>query len=137
MKPATTRTRLPIRPRHLAGVVLAGALIGLTGCSSSSGGSGSTPAAASSSAPGAVGGGSTIVINSFAFSPATLTVHPGVLVTVKNQDSTAHTATDGSRFDTGSIAPGKSATFTTPKKPGTYSYICTIHQFMKGTLTVN
>ncbi|MYS24539.1 cupredoxin domain-containing protein [Streptomyces sp. DvalAA-14] len=130
-----TRTRLPIRPHHLA-VALAGALITLTGCSSSSGGSGSTAATASSGASGA-GGGSTIVINSFAFSPATLTVHPGVTVTVKNQDSTAHTATDGSVFDTGTIGPGKSATFTAPKKPGTYSYICTIHQFMKGTLTVS
>ena len=49
----------------------------------------------------------------------------------------AHTATadSGNSFDTGNIDPGSSATFTL-SKVGTYSYHCSIHPFMHGTLTV-
>ena len=35
------------------------------------------------------------------------------------------------------IAPGKSATFAAPKTAGKYDYICSIHPFMKGSLTVS
>ncbi|MFJ2270865.1 cupredoxin domain-containing protein [Streptomyces sp. NPDC087849] len=45
-------------------------------------------------------------------------------------------ATNGKTFDTGNTAPGKTAAFTAPAKPGTYPYICTIHPYMKGSLTV-
>ncbi|MDI5961366.1 cupredoxin domain-containing protein [Streptomyces sp. SL13] len=139
----STRTPLSARRRYVAGVALTGALIALTGCSGSGGGSGATPTPSASTAPhsgaGAGAGASTIVIGNFAFSPARLTVQPGATVTVKNNDSTPHTVTsDGARlFDTGNIAPGKSATFKAPSKAGSYSYICSIHQFMKGSLTVS
>lgn len=93
---------------------------------------------ASSSAATAPAGATRITIKNFMFGPAALTVHPGAKVTVVNQDSTAHTvtATGDKEFDTGTIAPGRTATFTAPAKPGTYGYICSIHQFMTGTLTV-
>jgi plastocyanin len=39
-------------------------------------------------------------------------------------------------FSPMNIAPGKSVTFTAPTTAGTYSYICQIHQYMNGTLTV-
>lgn len=81
----------------------------------------------------------TIVIKNFAFSPATLTVGPGAIVTVHNDDSATHTvtATGSSKpFDTGNVAPGASATFTAPSVAGSYTYICRIHQFMHGTLVV-
>jgi plastocyanin len=57
---------------------------------------------------------------------------------VDNHDSTAHTltATAGKAFDTGTIGAGKSGTFTAPAAAGSYPYICTIHQFMHGTLIV-
>jgi plastocyanin len=144
-----TRTLLT---RRLTGVALAGALLALAGCSDSGGGGGSTAttmpsmtsATASSSASASASSGTStaanqVVIKNFAFTPATLTVRAGATVTVMNQDSTAHTltATGAKEFDTGSIAPGKSATFTAPAKAGSYSYSCTIHPFMKGSLTVS
>ncbi|MBS2548686.1 cupredoxin domain-containing protein [Catenulispora sp. NL8] len=102
----------------------------------------STPSTPSSSSGSGTAGtpvsASQIVIANFAFSPTDLSVAPGQTVTVVNNDSTTHTltATTGKAFDTGDIAPGKTATFTAPTTPGTYSYICTIHQFMHGTLIV-
>ncbi|MEU2287520.1 hypothetical protein ABZ614_37390 [Streptomyces sp. NPDC013178] len=46
------------------------------------------------------------------------------------------TATEDRSFDTGSIASDASTTFTAPTASGSYSYICTIHLNMQGTLTV-
>ncbi|MGW7456312.1 cupredoxin domain-containing protein [Streptomyces sp. NPDC054797] len=122
---------------------LAGAaclLLALTGCSNGGNGYGtaspSTSAAptASSVVPGAV----RIVIQNFTFSPADLQVPPGAKVTVVNQDSASHTvtATGDKAFDTGTIRAGATATFTAPSTPGSYSYLCSIHPNMKGTLTV-
>ncbi|MEV6011833.1 cupredoxin domain-containing protein [Streptomyces sp. NPDC051976] len=130
-------------PRTRPHVVLACALLALTGCSSSSSGSGgSTTSAPSKSAtvsvaPGS-GGGAVIVIKNFAFNPKSMPVAPGTVVTVKNEDSTTHTvtATTNGAFNTGDIAPGKSATFTAPRTTGSFAYICSIHPFMKGSLTV-
>ncbi|MFH9861361.1 cupredoxin domain-containing protein [Streptomyces sp. NPDC017202] len=114
------------------------ALLSLTGCSN--GGNGTAPA--SSSSPAATSGGpaaARIVIENFTFSPADLQVRPGAKITVVNRDSTAHTVTatgDKKPFDTGNIAAGATATFTAPSTTGSYSYVCTIHPNMKGTLTV-
>lgn len=76
----------------------------------------------------------TIAIRSFKFAPATLTVNSGDSVVWKNADIVPHTAT-GKGFDSGSIAAGASWRFT-PKKKGTYSYICSFHPTMKGRLIV-
>ncbi|MGW6405249.1 cupredoxin domain-containing protein [Streptomyces sp. NPDC055134] len=132
----------------------------LTGCSDSGGGSSSStpPASASvsvsSGAPSASASVSAstsaspsssesgkgevkVTIKDFAFHPAKLEVSPGTKITVTNEDSATHTLTvDDKSFDTGDLAQGKSATITAPSKPGSYSYICTIHPNMKGTLTV-
>jgi plastocyanin len=64
-------------------------------------------------------------------------VAPGSTVSVTNKDSVTHTltATNG-QFDTGNIGPGQTKTFTAPSKAGSYSYICNIHQYMKGTIVV-
>ncbi|MFE4516198.1 cupredoxin domain-containing protein [Kitasatospora sp. NPDC056783] len=79
----------------------------------------------------------TVAVRDFAFDPADFTVRPGAVVTVTNTGTTAHTLTaqDGG-FDTGPIAPGAAATLTAPGQPGTYSYLCSLHHFMRGTLTV-
>jgi plastocyanin len=78
-----------------------------------------------------------ITIKNFAFGPTSLTVAPGATVTVTNKDSVAHTITSSKAgFDTGDIGPGQSKTFTAPKTPGSYPYICSIHQYMTGTIVV-
>ncbi len=79
---------------------------------------------------------STVTIASFAFSPASVSVSVGDTVVFVNNASVAHTATatDGS-FDTGTIQPGGSASVTFTSA-GTFSYLCSIHTSMTGTVTV-
>jgi plastocyanin len=106
----------------------------IAGCGGSdspaSGPQASSPKAQASSPKG-------ITISGFKFAPATLAVSKGARVTVTNNDGVAHTATadDGTGFDTGNIEPGASATLTLPTA-GTFAYRCTIHPYMKGTITV-
>ncbi|MEU8512772.1 cupredoxin family copper-binding protein [Kitasatospora sp. NPDC048722] len=143
-----TRTR-PF-PAAAAALLLS---VGLAACSSSgkpantTTSAASSPAASASASAGASVTASTpapsstgalqVTIKNFAFAPASLTVKPGQTVTVVNQDSTTHTLTASDKsFDTGNIAPGASATFTAPQQTGDHPYICTIHPFMHGTLTV-
>jgi plastocyanin len=96
-------------------------------------GSGGSSPAASGGGPGA----NAISIESFTFGPPVLTAAPGATISVTNGDQTAHTvtATDKS-FDTGDLDGGAKTTITAPRKPGSYSYICDIHQYMQGTLEV-
>jgi plastocyanin len=65
-------------------------------------------------------------------------VEPGATITVKNKDSVTHTlsATGDGKFNTGNIKGGTSATFAAPSKAGTYTYMCQIHNYMRGTLRV-
>jgi plastocyanin len=107
--------------------------------SCSSGGSSTTNSTQSGQSGSTASGGATaITIKNFAFTPASITVAPGATVTVTNGDSVAHTVTSKTGgFDTGDIQAGQSKTFTAPNKAGSYPYICTIHQYMTGTLTVS
>ena len=71
------------------------------------------------------------------FAPMSASVAPGATVRVTNKDSVDHTLTaTGGQFDTGDIGEGQTKTFTAPTKPGTYHYICNIHQYMMGTIIV-
>jgi nitrite reductase (NO-forming) len=76
--------------------------------------------------------------NSPGYSPPTITVVIGMNSTVTwvNQDTMPHTvtATDHS-FDSGNLDAGKSFTFTFTL-PGTYSYFCSYHSWMKGKVIV-
>lgn len=78
----------------------------------------------------------TVSIKNFAFSPATVTVSVGTTVTWTNDDQDAHTvtATDHT-FGSQPMNPGATYHFTFTK-PGTYSYLCTIHPFMTATVVV-
>jgi plastocyanin len=117
--------------------VLTSALVGCAFLVAACGSSPSSPSSAAGNSGGAGASATTITIKNFTFSPATLRVSPGATVTVANNDSVAHTMTSTTKkFDTGDVAPGASATFKAPTTPGTYAYICTIHQFMHGTLVV-
>jgi plastocyanin len=83
------------------------------------------------------GPANTIVIKNFVFSPAEITVAPGAVIMVDNQDSAPHTVTAKDKtFDTGNLAGNQRGSITAPMKPGGYPYICDIHQYMTGTLTV-
>ncbi len=77
----------------------------------------------------------TVEIRNFEFTPRELTVAVGARITWTNHDSAPHTATAKGEWDTGTLDESESATLTFDK-PGTYSYLCTIHPSMKGTLTV-
>ena len=57
-------------------------------------------------------------------------------MTATNHDSATHTLTATNKtFDSGDLATGKSFTFTFTK-PGTYSFLCSIHSSIHGTVTV-
>ena len=68
--------------------------------------------------------------------PEDAEVSPGATITWVNKDTVAHTATarDGS-FDTGNINGGASGTVTVQGQ-GTVDYICAIHPWMTGSLTI-
>jgi plastocyanin len=77
-----------------------------------------------------------VMISNYAYAPETITVKVGDTVTFTNNDSVAHTVTaDDSSFDTGNIAQGESKTVTFDKA-GTFSYHCTNHSNMTGTVVV-
>jgi plastocyanin len=77
-----------------------------------------------------------VEIVDFAYDPDPVTIEEGGKVIWQNEDSAPHTATaDDGSFDTGTLEEGKlkSETF---KEAGTYSYICSIHPDMHGTVEV-
>lgn len=128
--------------RTVAVTILMAVAFTLAACSSGGSATSTTAATGAPSGPATTAGGglaaSTIDIKNFAFSPKSLTVAPGATVTVTNQDAVAHTITAmQGGFNTGDIAPGQSKTFTAPNAAGRYTYICSIHQYMTGMLTVS
>ncbi len=101
-----------------------------------------------SSTPSATptGGQTTVVIQNFAFSPASVTIHVGGTVMWRNNDSAPHTTTGGTcssggctpngTWDSGTLNQGQtfSRTFNTT---GTFTYYCKIHgASMQGTVVV-
>jgi plastocyanin len=122
----------------LPGLIL---VLALTACGGSSSASATSSAQASgSSASQKPGTTDTIVIKNFMFTPDSLTVAPGAVVTVRNEDSVTHTLTDKAdhnAFNSGPVGPNQTKTFKAPDKAGSYPFLCTIHQFMTGTLVVS
>jgi plastocyanin len=87
---------------------------------------------------GTVSGEPAIQIQLFQFKPPSLTVKAGTRVTWRNEDTAVHSIKDTSPLAT-PVSPdlGKGATFSiTYGEPGSYSYICGIHQYMTGSVTV-
>jgi plastocyanin len=138
MKRTTTSRMSAVPNRHplVAATVLM--VVGvISGCSNSSG---SSPATATpvpaSGGSAAAASGSTVEINNFTFTPATLTVPAGTSVTWKFDDSTQHTVTaDDNSFTSAAIGDGQTYTHTFDTK-GTLAYHCSIHPFMKGSVEV-
>ncbi|MDE1843764.1 MAG: cupredoxin domain-containing protein [Thaumarchaeota archaeon] len=74
------------------------------------------------------------------FNPATVTVPKGDIIEWKNNDKVPHTVTsapDGAIFDSGIISAGKTFRLDTSKLNATeYDYMCTVHPFMTGKITI-
>lgn len=81
-------------------------------------------------------GSMNVNIKNLAFSPSSLTINKGLTVVWTNNDNVAHTVTSdsGNELNSPVINPGQtySHTFNTL---GTYNYHCTIHTFMKGSVS--
>lgn len=111
----------------------------LAACGGGGGGSsaGSETTPMQSSAAAAPASGDAVTIKDFAYSPPDLTVAKGTEVTFTNQDSTNHTATSTGQgaFDTGTIGQGQTK-HVSLETPGTFSYVCSFHPFMHGSITV-
>ena len=78
----------------------------------------------------------TVKIHNFKFEPASLAIAVGETVQFVNVDEEPHTvtATNGG-FNSKALDTNQTWNYTATT-PGTYPYICSIHPFMKGTLTV-
>ena len=78
-----------------------------------------------------------VEIRNLAFQPDPITIPVGTIVRWRNRDDVAHTITSvpAGMFDSGNLAPDErfEVLFDTP---GTYSYECTLHPSMTGTVTV-
>jgi plastocyanin len=73
-----------------------------------------------------------------AFQPGDIRLKVGQKVLFENDDAFAHTvtATQGAKFDSGSLDQGKTFEFTAAKA-GKISYVCTFHPGMAGTITIS
>ena len=78
----------------------------------------------------------TVQIKGFAFSPKSLTITAGETVRFVNGDQEAHTVVaDKGAFNSGGLDTNDSWSVRL-QKPGTYSYFCSLHPYMKGTIVV-
>jgi plastocyanin len=77
-----------------------------------------------------------VTIRDFEFAPSQVTVNVGDTVTWSNSGPTPHSATaDDGSFDTGIFPEGESRSHTF-NQAGTFTYFCTPHPQMQGTVTV-
>jgi plastocyanin len=95
------------------------------------------PAGSPTPEPKAIASASgSVTIADFSFTPGTITVDQGDMVTWTNSGPSGHSATSTSgAFDTGVLDKGASASHTFDQA-GTYSYVCTPPPFMHGTVVV-
>jgi len=93
--------------------------------------------ATTTSAPPATGADRyEVVIDSFAFTPAEITVPVGATVTWVNRHAANHNVVaDDGTFASPLFGRGESYSFAFTD-PGEYPYICTIHPAMRGTIIV-
>ena len=107
-------------------------------------------AAPTSTSTGSGSGGQTVILPSdvgenqqLNFAPPTLSVASGTTITFSDQDGTAVHNVDFMTGPSGATLPSVSTnlksgdTFqVTLTTPGTYTYVCDYHNWMKGTITV-
>jgi plastocyanin len=120
------------RPRLLAGLSALLTVVALTSACGpepkKAGGGGGKSASAS--------GSTTVHVKNFSFDPQNLTVSKGTKVTWTFEDSTDHNvAASDKSFKSKDLKSGGTYSFTF-NTAGKYAYICTIHQYMSGSVTV-
>jgi plastocyanin len=139
----------------IVSVLLTASILGTSPSETIAQGTNATNATGAANATGTAGGGgeTTVVMplgssaatSGAGYEPATITVSPGATVVWDNQDNALHTATSGNpdtstpdgKFDTGLVgANQQSKPVTIPTEPGDYTYFCTLHPFLVGTVTV-
>jgi plastocyanin len=75
-------------------------------------------------------------ISGFVFQPETITVAEGATITWTNLDSVSHTVTSETDLF-GSANLGRDASFSYSfTEPGTFSYFCAIHPYMRAEVIV-
>jgi len=112
-------------------IVALGVSIIVSACGSDS----SSPTAPSTAADVTVTIQGNNASNSYAPNPVSMRV--GQTIAWRNADSITHTATqDSGRFNTGSVAAGATSAATMMNAAGTFTYHCTIHPGMVGTVSV-
>jgi plastocyanin len=78
-----------------------------------------------------------VAIQNFAFEPKTLTVPVGTRVVWTNRDEEPHVVTSaGGQFVSSKALDGGDSYGVTFSKAGTYTYYCSIHPMMVGTIIV-
>ena len=79
----------------------------------------------------------TIEIKDFAFNPPVLTVKAGEQITWINRDEEPHTVVSvGKQFQKSSALDTDDRFTITAAVPGTYTYFCSVHPKMTGTILV-
>jgi plastocyanin len=116
---------MPNARKAISVLAACGAMVGAAAC----GGDDAAPEASGSTE-------TSIDIADFEFDPDAVTVEAGTEVSWTNSDDAPHTATaDDESFDTGDLDRGDSGRVTFDQ-PGTFSYYCRFHPFMKATVEV-
>jgi len=127
-RPATNPTASPVRTTVMKHRWLLLATIALPSIGACSDTSSATPTSTATT-------GVAVGVADFKFTSADVQVPVGGSVKWTNNDSQPHTATSAGVFDAGTIEPGKSVTVAFPAA-GSFTYICSFHPFMTGTVTV-
>ena len=86
---------------------------------------------------GSSAGQSKIEIKDFAFNPQSITVKSGEKITWINRDEEPHTVVSvGKQFKKSSALDTDQEFTITAGAPGTYTYFCSVHPKMTGTIVV-
>jgi plastocyanin len=79
---------------------------------------------------------SNVIIDKFMFTPATLTVKPGSMVTFENHDTMVHNVVGvGGIFRSKPLETNDKVSIAFDK-PGEFAYFCGLHPYMKGKIVV-
>lgn len=121
----------------IAALILTTALA-VAGCGGSSSSSGTSSSGATSTpSPGSSGKTVQVTLQNIAFNPSTTTAKVGQTITWTNRDTVSHnvTAKTGGSFHSPTLGQGQTYSYKLTK-PGTITYVCTIHPGMQATINV-